>query len=621
MLVTVKKSNMKKFKNIFISLLAFTLLCTVTSCKEDEWDTHYDATVNRGSQESLLINSLDTIFNGRYSSMAQWFKDAEMADLMNSGLQFTILAVPNHTFDSLFAGRSYTADEKRNILMNAIFFKATVFQNDTGRLNLINERIKFIEGEDANYLVNYHNDRVNLNPLYTNIAIYDGIVHEVDKLFGLNEEAKTYFADLDPLYSRMASYFSWDTLYYPDGTQQKLPSYKKIKDPADASKTIWMTSLAPVRQLYFDSLFINSDKKKDSIKIVAENMEFLMTKNVRAKLNTLYSVLQGAEAIKYFAGFDPVKTIESQASADSIIKFISKSETADSIKFLYYKNLKTTKQFAFLKSKVSTVKLTGGNKIYMVDSLLVNPKYLALLDNYIIDTAMFNVISKFTITEEMETLFRAEPFNEARMFSMAPDPLANYASFFSSKLEKVENTSCVGSVLTQKALPKDSVHYFQFRFPREYFNTQKYKFTLIYAMKKSAPSFRLSLRHVNMQKDTTHIQYLYPLQKDGVTRLNSVPASIKNADSIRRLATEINFGIDYTGLEAVKTDVFGNTLKPATYNFYSVTFEPFQIFDYTEEVWLRFELGSVLVPMKNETTTSGGKYIYINNFYFDKVEE
>lgn len=613
---------MKKFKNIFISLLAFAILCSVTSCKEEEWDSHYDATINRGTQESMLIHSLDTIFNGRYSSMAQWFKDAEMADLMNSGLQFTILAVPNHTFDSIFGGASYTADEKRNILMNAIFFKATVFQNDTGRLNLINERIRFIEGEDVNYLMNYHNDRVNLNPQYTNIAIYDGILHEVDKLFGLNEETKTYFAALDPLYSRLASYFSWDTLYYPNGTQQKLPSYIKIKDPADASKTIWMTSLAPVRQLYFDSLFVNADKLRDSTKIVAENMEFLMTNDVRTKLNSLYSILQGAEATKYFYGFDPVKTIESQASADSIIKFISKSETADSIKFLYYKNVKMTKEFSFLKSKVSTVKLTGGNKIYLVDSLLVNPKYLTLLDHYIVDTAMYNVISKFTITEEMETLFKAQPFNEARMFSMAPDPYQNYASFFASKLVKVENTSCVESLLTQKVLPKDSVHYFQFRFPREYFNTQNYKFTLIYAMKKNAPSFRLSLRSVNMQKDTTHIQYLYPLQKDGVTRLNSVPATITNTDSIRRLATEINFGTDYTGkLDAVTKDVNGNALKPASYNFYSVTFEPFQIFDYTEEVWLRFELGSVLVPMKDKTTTSGGKYIYINNFYFDKVEE
>lgn len=614
---------MKKFKNIFISLLAFAILCTVTSCKEDEWDSHYDETINRGSQESLLIHSLDTIFNGRYSSMAQWFVDAEMADLMNSGLQFTILAVPNHTFDSIFGGQSYTADEKRNILMNAIFFKASVFQNDTGRLNLINERIKFIEGEESNYLVNYHNDRVNLVSQYTNVPIYDGILHEVDKLFGLNEETKTYFGDLDPLYGRLASYFSWDTLYYPDGTQQKLPSYKKIKDPSDASKTIWMTSLAPVRRLYFDSLFINSDKKRDSIKIVAENMEFLMTKDVRAKLNALYSVLQGAEATKYFAGFDPVTTIEKEASADTIIKFISKMETADSIKFLYYKNAKTTKEFSFLKSNVSTVKLTGGNKVYLVDSLLVNPKYLTLLDNYIVDTAMYNVISKFTITEEMETLFNAEPFNEARMFSMAPDPYGKYASFFTAKLERVENSACVQSIVTNKVLPKDSVHYFQFRFPRQYFNTQKYKFTLIYAMKKNAPSLRLSLRSVNMQKDTTHIQYLYPLQKDGVTRLNSVPVSITNADSIRRLATEINFGTDYTGLlDVVSKDGNGNILKPATYDFFSVTFEPFQIFDYTEEVWLRFELGSVLVPMNAaKTQTSSGKFIFINNFYFDKVEE
>lgn len=608
---------MKKFKNIFISLLAFAVLCTVTSCKEDEWDSHYDADSNRGSQESLLINSLDTIYNGRYSTMAQWFKDAEMATLMNSGLQFTILAVPNQTFDSIFGGRSYTADEKRNILMNAIFFKATVFQNDTGRLNLINERIKFVENESGNYLVNYHNDRVNLNPQYTNIPIYGGMLHEVDKLFGLNEETKSYFAGLDPLYSRLSSYFSWDTLYYADGTQQKLPSYKP--DPSNASKFIW--SLAPVRQLYFDSLFINSDKKRDSIKVVAENMEFLMTKDVRAKLNSLYGVLQSAQAVKYFAGFDPVKTIESQVSADTIIKFISKSETPDSIKFLYYKNGKNTKEFAFLKSKVSSVKLTGGNKVYFVDSLLINPKYMTLLDNYIVDTAMYNVISKFTITEEMENLFKVEPFHETRMFSIAPDPIRG-ASFFVSKLAKAESTSCVESSLTQKVLPKDSVHYFQFKFPREYFNTQKYKFTLIYAMKKNAPSFRLSLRSVNMHKDTTHIQYLYPLQKDGVTPLNSVPVSITNPDSIRRLATEINFGTDYTGLLDVPTkDKLGNALTPVNYNFFSVTFEPFQIFDYTEEVWLRFELGSVLVPMKNATTTSGGKYIFINNFYFDKVEE
>lgn len=613
---------MEKFKNIFISLLAFAVLCTVTSCKEDEWDSHYDANSNRGSQESMLINSLDTIFNGRYSSMAQWFKDAEMAELMNSSLQFTILAVPNQTFDSIFGDRSYSADEKRNILMNAIFFKAEVFQNDTGRLNLINERIKFVENETANYLVNYHNDRVNLNPQYFNVPIYGGILHEVDKLFGLNEETKSYFAGLDSLYSRLSSYFTWDTLHYANGTLQQLPSYKKIQDPSNPSKYVWMTTLAPVRQLYFDSLFINSDKKKDRLKIVAENMEFLMTKDVRTKLNSLYGELKSPKALKYFGGFDPVKTIEGEVSADTIIKFISKTETPDSIKFLYYKNGKNTKEFAFLKSKVSSVKLTGGNKIYFVDTLLVNPKYLTLLDNYIVDTAMYNVISKFTITEDMEKLFQAEPLHETRMFSMAPDPYANYATFFASKLVKVENTSCIESVMTQKALPKDSVHYFQFRFPREYFNTQKYRFTLIYAKKKNAPSFRLSMRSVNMHKDTTHIQYLYPLQKDGVTPLNSVPTSITNPDSIRRMATEINFGTDYTGLlDAPTTDKLGNVLKPTSYDYYSVTFEPFEIFDYTEEVWLRFELGSVLVPMRNETTTSGGKYIFINNFYFDKVEE
>ncbi len=613
---------MKKLKNIFMSLLALAILFTVTSCKEEEWDSHYDASSNRGTQESMLINSLDTVFNGRYSHMAQWFKDAEMADLMNSGLQFTILAVQNETFDSLFGGSSYSADEKRNILMNAIFFQANVFQNDTGRLNLINERIKFVEGEDVNYLLNYHNDRVNLDPQYTNIPIYDGMLQEVDNLFGLNENTKLYFDALDPLYSQLGSSFTWDTLYYPDGTQQKLPSYKKTKDPADPSKTIWVTSLAPVRQLYFDSLFINSDNKKDSVKIVAEEMQFLMTKDVRTKLNSLYEVLQSAEATKYFAGFDPVKTIEREASADSIIKFISKTETADSIKFLYYKNQKVTKEFSFLKSKVTTVKLTGGNKIYMVDSLLVNPKYLSLLDNYIVDTAMYNVISKFTITDEMEKIFQADPYNEARLFTTSPDVYERPGSFFAAKLEKVENSAVVVSVASNKVLPKDSVHYFQFRFPREYFNSQKYKFTLIYAVKKSAPSFRLSIRSVNMNKDTTHIQYLYPLQKDGITPLNSVPLSITDVDSIRRLATEINFSADYTGLlDIVKTDVEGNILKPA-YDFYSVTFEPFQVFDYTEEIWLRFELGSVLVPMNStKTQTTGGKFIYINNFYFDKVEE
>lgn len=612
---------MKKFRNIFISLLAFAVLCTVTSCKEDEWDSHYDAGSNRGAQESQLINSLDTLYNGRYSSMAQWFREAEMSDLMNSGLQFTILAVPNQTFDSIFAGQTYTSDEKRRILMNAIFFKANVFQNDTGRLNLINERIKFIENEAGNYLVNYHNDRVNLNSQFTNVPIYGGMLHEVDKLFGLNEETKSYFAGLDPLYSRLSSYFTWDTLFYPDGTQQKLPSYKKIQDPSNASKFVWKTSLAAVRQLYFDSLFINSDKKRDSVKIVAENMEFLMTKDVRAKLNTLYGVLQSPKAMKYFGGFDPVETIESEVSADSIIKFISKKETADSIKFLYYKNGKNEKEFAFPKSIMSSVKLTAGNKIYFVDSLLVKPKYLTLLDNYIIDTAMFNVYSKFTITEEMENLFKVEPFHETRMFSMEPDPLRG-ASFFASKLDKAENTATVVSILTQKVLPKDSVHYLQFRFPREYFNTQKYKFTMIFAQRKNAPSFRLSLRSVNRDKDTTHIQYLYPLQKDGVSPLNVVPASITNADSIRRHATELFFANDYTGLlESPTTDKLGNALKPSNYTFFSVTFEPFQIFDYTEEVWLRFELGSVLVPMRDEKTTSGGKYIFINNFYFDKVEE
>ena len=605
---------MKKLRNIFISLVTFAILCTVTSCKDNEWDSHYDADSNRGSQESLFISSLDTIFNGRYSSMAQWFKDAEMADLMNSGLEFTILAVPNQTFDTLFGGHSYTADEKRNILMNAIFFKASVFQNDTGRLNLINERIRFVEGEDANYLVNYHNDRVNLNPRYTNIAIYGGILHEVDKLFGLNEETKTYFASLDSIYNPLAKRFSWDTLYYPNGTQQKLPSYIKYNGK-------WLTSLAPIRQLYFDSLSQKSDSTV-IVKIVAENLKFLMTKDVRAKLNTLYTVLRGDSAKKYFSGFNPVRTIEREASADSIIKFISKSETVDSIKFLYYKNAKVTKEFAFLKSKVTTVKLTGGNKIYMVDSLLVKPKYLKLLENYIVDTAMYNVISKFAITEDMETLFKADPFNEARMFSMAPDPLRT-ASFFAAKLDKAENTSIVYVTRTAKVFPKDSVHYFQFRFPREYFNTQKYKFTMIFAMKKSAPSLRLSLRSVNEKKDTTHIQYLYPLQKDGVTRLNSVPVAITNADSIRRIASEINFATDYTGLLDVPTsDKQGNTLKPSSYTFFSVTFEPFRIYDYTEEVWLRFELGSVLVPMNPaKTETVSGKYIYINSFYFDKIEE
>lgn len=599
--------NMKKYLSICWGILVSSLVLTTTSCRDDEWNDHYDDSANRGESKCQLVNELRDL---GYAEMAAQYVRTGLDTVMNSGLQYTILALSDETMQNL---GDYSESEMRNLIMNSTFFGSKDFSDSLVHLSLMNEKIVFERDEEKAFAWNYHHDTLEVVEGKLNQRIYNAVVHEVPKFFTLNENIVTFFENQDSAYSQLLNRFSWDTLYYADGSEQKLPVFEN-----------GVITLANTRQLQFQ---IDSTLRAaaDLEVINAENMEFLMTKNLRTKLESAYASLQSDKAKTYFAGFDPVKTIEDLVSRDSMIYFYSKTETEDSMKFCYFYYEADTKKNKYMqinKEQITEKQLTGGNKVYFVDTVLTPQKYLHLVDDpqYIVNDSAVNVYTAFNNKGAgEENVLR--PVDERYFFFYPDRQIAANSTYWKSELTALKGWARLTILNINEQYAANfpdkgkGKHYFAFRFNGENLNTRKYQLSMIVSPTNNSGSFNVSVETVNGQ-DSVSIP-LYALKTiDGATLVDTIPA--KDGREKGELNLNDEESVDF---KAVTEDFNGVSIEPISKKqpVYLVKFTPFEIKDYTKDLYLRFTLG-------NETfEVNKGKikvtYVNIHSFRFQMVDD
>lgn len=601
--------NMKKYLSICWGILLSSLVLTTTSCRDDEWNDHYDDSANRGESKCQLVNELRDL---GYAKMAAQYVRTGLDTVMNSGLQYTILALSDETMEKL----NYSESEMRNLIMNATFFGSKDFSDSLVHLSLMNEKIVFERNEEEAFAWNYHHDTLKVVEGKLNQRIYNAVVHEVPEFFRLNENIITFFESQDSAYSQLLNRFSWDTLYYADGSEQKLPVFEN-----------GVITLANTRQLQFQ---IDSTLRAaaDLEVINAENMEFLMTKNLRTKLEKAYESLQSDKAKQNFAGFDPVKTIEDLVSRDSMIYFYSKTETDDSMKFCYFYYEADTKKNEYMqinKEQITEKQLTGGNKVYFVDTVLVPQKYLHLVDDpqYIVGDSAINVYTTFNGKGATMDVSQKTPDKDRYYFFYPDKVIASTVTYWQPEIANqngwarinIINTLNYASYADNFPDKGKGKHYFAFRFNGENLNTRKYQLSMIISAKKNSGSFNLSVETVNGQ-DSVSIP-LYALKTiEGATLVDTIPAQ----DG--REKGELNFNdVESVDFKEVDVDFNGEAIKQISRQqpTYLVKFTPFEIKDYTKDLYLRFTLGNETFEVKNNRITATS--VYIHSFRFQMVDD
>lgn len=601
--------NMKKYLSICWGILVSSLVLTTTSCRDDEWNDHYDDSANRGESKCQLVNELRDL---GYAEMAAQYIKTGLDTVMNSGLQYTILALSDDAMKEL----NYSESEMRNLIMNSTFFGSKDFSDSLVHLSLMNEKIVFERDEEKAFAWNYHHDTLEVVEGKLNQRIYNAVVHEVPEFFKLNENILTFFERQDSAYSQLVNRFSWDTLYYADGSEQKLPVFEN-----------GVITLANTRQLQFQ---IDSTLRAaaELEKIDAENMEFLMTENLRAKLNNAYESLRSDKAKKYFAGFDPVKTIEDLVSRDSMIYFYSKTETDDSMKFCYFYYEADTKKNEYMrigKDQINEKQLTGGNKVYFVDTVLVPQKYLNLVKDpqYIVENSIVNVYTAFNGKGATLDVSQKTP-DKDRYYYVYPDKVVGSTVTYWQPEIAAQNGWARINILNTLNYANYSdnfpdkgkgTHYFAFRFDGEKLNSHKYQLSMIVSAKKNSGSFNVSVETMNGQ-DSISIP-LYALKTiDGATLADTIPAQ----DG--REKGELNLeDVESVYFKEVEADFNGDAIKAISRQqpTYLVKFTPFEIKDYTKDLYLRFTLGNETFEVKNDRITATSVYIY--SFQFQMVDD
>lgn len=598
---------MKKYFNICVGLLLSSFALTTTSCRDEEWDDHYKKGTGREESECLVINELESL---GYAQMAKQYIKTGLDTVLNSGLQYTIFALPD---DSVAKMSGMSESDMRSILMNMTFFGSKDFPDSLVNISMLNEKIVFERKNDEAFIHNYHDDTIMLNMDKMNQRIYSAVVHEVPTTFVLNENFVSFFQKQDSVYSRMLKHFSWDTLYYADGSQQKVPVFE--------NGTI---TLANSRQLKFQ--LDSTIRANAELKVMdAEKMEFLMTKDVRAKLNKLYEDLYSDKAKTYFKGFDAKSVIEPLIARDSMVYFISKAETKDSMKICYFEYPGDSKRNEYMrisKDQIEVKQLTGGNKVYFVDTLLMPSKYLTMLDSSIIEKEVVNVASQFVNKGWGDGTPR--PAAE-RYFSIAPDLVGTSTSSTYWKGEiatarggwgriNIVNSFSVANY-PQNAPKKGD--YFQFRFDKEHFNTRTYQLSMIVSpyninAQKNSGSFKLSIETV-VGKDSISIP-LYALTHNGDT----VQANVAEGTEKGELDLTL---LDNPDFEEVSVDFDGAEVSApgARRPVYKVTFAPFTLEDYTKDVYVRFTLNGKPYQLKKDRLEAS--YVDIHSFQFEMLKD
>lgn len=273
---------MKRRINVFLAGLFSMLLLSFVACSNDDWDTHYDTSVN--PEQTLKLDTQQALADLGYTAFSEALAEYNLLVPADKGIKMTYLALPNDTFETVTDGMTPT--QLRSLLNSLIMvgevpYSAMVdgklFTTASGfRMRyIISDGIPALEGMGG---YGYFEDvfkPVTIGISRLPVAISNGLVYEVS---GVLPAYPPTLATLESLYPEFRSMLA----PVLDADSSVFVSYPSIS--ADGSLTV---------QKDYPSTNLNLSVGGAATVVPFQNLAFLSPPSVSSFIETQVSYYAG----------------------------------------------------------------------------------------------------------------------------------------------------------------------------------------------------------------------------------------------------------------------------------------------------------------------------------------